>query len=222
MSDRATAPAAPPPQAGGDRNERRRARTRAQILAAARHLFATKGIEHTTIRDLAAEADIALGGFYNYFRTKEDVLATLIEDGLAEQLRRLALRQAQVEDVAERVAIAHRHLLAAAREDPEWGWLLLRLEPDRQLLGAVLQEPATADLRTGLREGRFTVARPLLTLRASGGALLGVIGAVLRGELAPQDDVAHAEGVLRSYGVPVAEAAEIARRPLPPVEPDAP
>jgi AcrR family transcriptional regulator len=222
MSDPATPSPSAPPVATGDRNERRRVQTRARILAAAQHLFATKGVEATTIRDLAAEADIALGGFYNYFRTKDDVLATLIEEGLAEQLRRLTLRQAQVDDVAERVAIAHRHLLAAAREDPEWGWLLLRLEPDRQLISAVLQEPATADLKAGLREGRFAVARPLLTLRASGGALLGVIGAVLRGELEPKDDVAHAEGVLRSYGVPAAEAAEIARRPLPPIGPPAP
>ena len=61
------------------------------------------------------------------------------------------------------------------------------------------------------------MANPLLALRGSGGALVGVIQGVLRGEFGPEDDSAHAEGVLRSFGVPPEDAAEIARRPLPPI-----
>jgi AcrR family transcriptional regulator len=203
------------------RVERRKAQTRARVLAAARALFASRGVEQTTIREIAADADIALGGFYNYFRTKDDVLAALIEENLGEQLRLLILRQEQVDDVAERVSIAHRHLLAAAREDPDWGWLLVRLEPDHQVIDSVLRERAARDLRDGLKSGRFDVPNPTLALRASGGALLGVVQGVLRGELKPRDDQAHAEGILRAYGVPPREAAEVARRPLPPLPADA-
>ena len=102
------------------RVERRKAMTRAKILAAARHLFASRGFEQTTIRDIAEDADIALGGFYNYFPTKEDVLAALLQDALTEQLQLLTRRRQRVQDVAERVSIAHLHLLAAVREDPDW------------------------------------------------------------------------------------------------------
>ena len=83
--------------------------------------------------------NIALGGFYNYFPTKEDVLAALLEEALAEQLRLLTLRQAEVDDAAERVSIAHRHLVAAARQDPDWGWLLVRLDVDHHIIDSVLQ-----------------------------------------------------------------------------------
>jgi hypothetical protein len=38
---------------------------------------------------------------------------------------------------------------------------------------------------------------------------------VLMGEAGPDADVHHAEGALRSMGMPTDEAAEIARRPLP-------
>jgi AcrR family transcriptional regulator len=62
------------------RNERRRAQTRARLLAAGRKLFAAQGFEQTTIRDIAGDADTALGSFYNHFGTKEDVLAALLED----------------------------------------------------------------------------------------------------------------------------------------------
>lgn len=199
------------------RNERRKALTRSRLLAAARHLFASQGFEATTIRDIAAEADIALGGFYNYFPTKEDVLAALLEGALAEQLELLKLRQAGIDDAAERVSIAHRHLVAAAREDPDWGWLLVRLDVDHHVIDAVLRRNAAADLRQGVRSGRFSVSNQVVALRASGGALLGVIQGALRGEFPAKDDCVHAEGVLRSFGVPPDEAAEVARRPLPPL-----
>jgi AcrR family transcriptional regulator len=209
MSSASPAPATP------DRNARRKAETRARILAAARHLFATQGLEQTTIRDIAGEADIALGGFYNYFRTKDDVLGELLAEILGEQLSQQERRWTGVEDVAERVAIAHRHLLAAAREDPDWGWLLVRLEVSHRIVNDVLGGAARRDLRDGLRSGRFTVARPELALQASGGALLGVFPGVLRGDFGPEDDRAHAEGVLRSFGVAPEDAAEVASRPLP-------
>jgi hypothetical protein len=127
------------------------------------------------------------------------------------------LRQAETDDVAERVSIAHRHLLAAVREDPDWGWLLVRLEVDQHVVDSALGERAASDLREGLKRGRFSVTNPALALRASGGALLGVIQGVLRGEFSATDDCAHAEGVLRSFGVAPHEAAEIVRRPLPPL-----
>ena len=100
-------PATPSSEAT-DRNARRRAATRSRILAAARHLFAAQGVEQTTIRDIAAAADIALGGFYNYFPTKEELLAELLSEVLGDQLALLVRRQQAVDDVAERVAIAHR------------------------------------------------------------------------------------------------------------------
>ena len=44
-----------------------------------------------------------------------------------------------------------------------------------------------------------------------------MVQGILRDEFGPDDDYAHAEGILRSFGVPAGEAAEIARRPLPPI-----
>jgi AcrR family transcriptional regulator len=211
MHDLAMTPQAPAPT----RNERRRAQTRARLLAAARKLFAARGFEPTTIRDIAGAADTALGSFYNYFRTKEDVLAALLEDALGEQHELLEQRQHQVDDVAERVSIAHRHLLAAVREDPEWGWLLVRLDLEHRIVEHVLAGSAMRDLRDGIDAGRFAVTDADVALQASGGALLEVMHAALRGALAAGYDSAHAEGVLRSFGVAPAQARDIARRPLP-------
>jgi AcrR family transcriptional regulator len=201
----------------GGRVERRKARTRRNLLAAARHLFADRGVEHTAIADIAERADIAIGSFYNYFSTKDELLNALIEDSLSEQLRLLQHRRARVSDPAEKISLAHRHLVRVGRTDPDWAWLLVRLEFPHRVAWAVLGDVARRDLLAGIRAGRFRVTNPTLALNASGGALLAVIHAQLVGELSVNADSEHAEGVLRSFGLDPVEAAVIARRPLPEV-----
>jgi AcrR family transcriptional regulator len=202
---------------GAGRVQRRQARTRAGLIAAAQRLFAAKGIEATTIAEIAEEADIAVGSFYNYFETKEDLLTALLASALAEQLALLQERQAEVDDPAEKISLAHRHLVHLAASDPNLAWLLVRFEVPHRIGQAALGKAAREDIQAGIEAGRFTLENPEVALQASGGALLAVVHSVLLGELDPTCDVAHAAGVLRSLGLPPAEAAEIARRPLPPV-----
>ena len=199
----------------GTRVERRKVRTRAGLLAAARQLFAARGMERTTIAQIAEHADIAIGSFYNYFRTKDELLDALLEEELSAQLALLELRQAHVKDPAEKISIAHRHLVRVAQSDSDWAWLLVRLEVPFRVAWSVLGQSARSDLRSAIEAGRFHVADPALALNASGGALFAVIHAQLVGEGSEQADVLHAEGVLRSFGLDRSEAAEIARRPLP-------
>ncbi len=148
-------------------------------------------------------------------RTKEELLAGIIEDALGEQLRRLQARRAGIDDPAELDSIAHRHLVRATRSDPDLAWLLVRLDVPFRVADAVMGEAAARDLRDGIRAGRFRVVDRRVALRAAAGALVGVMPAQLLNELRPGAESAHAEGILRSFGVPPAEAAEIARRPLP-------
>jgi len=50
---------------------------RQQILTAAATVFAAKGFDRATIRDVARAAGIAEGSIYNYFRDKQDLLVHL-------------------------------------------------------------------------------------------------------------------------------------------------
>jgi AcrR family transcriptional regulator len=54
--------------------ERKRARTRQALIAAAAELFERRGYDRTTISDIAAAADISTRTFFAYFASKEDVL----------------------------------------------------------------------------------------------------------------------------------------------------
>jgi AcrR family transcriptional regulator len=60
-----------------------RAATRERILETARKLFAERGFEATTTRDIARAAEIAAGTLFNYFATKEAIAATLAAEALS-------------------------------------------------------------------------------------------------------------------------------------------
>src|SRR6202051_2183705 len=59
-----------------NRRERRRVETRERIYRAALRIFAQRGYLDTTVEDITEAADVGKGTFFNYFPTKEHVLAT--------------------------------------------------------------------------------------------------------------------------------------------------
>ena len=70
--------------------ERKKQRTREQIIEAAMGLFAERGYHATTITDIAEAADVAPRTFFSYFPSKEAVVFHDVDrdlDGLASALR---------------------------------------------------------------------------------------------------------------------------------------
>lgn len=65
------------------RVERRRARARADLLAAAERIFARSGYHEATVTEIAEAADVAVGTFYLHFDDKDDIFTTLLREGFA-------------------------------------------------------------------------------------------------------------------------------------------
>jgi AcrR family transcriptional regulator len=66
--------------------ERKRQQTRQRIVDAGLQLFLTKGIEATTLDEIATRAEISRRSFFSYFAAKEDI-ALAWQDGAEEALR---------------------------------------------------------------------------------------------------------------------------------------
>ncbi len=79
-----------------DQNDSLRARkkraARAQILSAAGALIQQQGYEQTTMRDIAAAAEVSYQTLYNYFPAKGDILFQL----LVEQIEDVSVHYAEV------------------------------------------------------------------------------------------------------------------------------
>jgi AcrR family transcriptional regulator len=194
------------------RRERRRERTRASLVGAAQALFAKQGVEATAIAEITEAADVGFGSFYNYFDSKEEIAEAVLVAAMEAQKTVLFELIDPVTDPAETVALAHAFLVRQAIGDPNFGWLLVRLDASHRLLIRALGERARQDIHDGVAAGRFVTADPEVSFFETGGALLLVMRALLDGDLGEEAGVRHCEGLLRMLGVPAAEVADIARR----------
>jgi AcrR family transcriptional regulator len=112
--------------------------TRERIEAAALELFRTRGFEATTTRDIAREAEIAVGTLFNYFIAKEAIVIALAEEGLA-KAQAAAAKQPAAETLEEDL-----FALVAAE--------LRQLKALRKFIGPVL-ETALSPLATAATNG---------------------------------------------------------------------
>ncbi|HKP60573.1 MAG TPA: TetR/AcrR family transcriptional regulator [Polyangiales bacterium] len=83
------------------KREQNKARNRAEILLAAREVFAGIGYDAASIRDIVARTDLAPGTFYNYFPDKRSVLVALVRESGAEGARRVREARAQAKSLDE-------------------------------------------------------------------------------------------------------------------------
>lgn len=65
-----------------ERREREKAQRRQDILDAARQVFFERGFHQPTVDDVAARAEVSKGTIYLYFKSKEEILAHLLLEGL--------------------------------------------------------------------------------------------------------------------------------------------
>jgi TetR/AcrR family transcriptional regulator len=85
------------------RKEREYLAHREEILSAAEKVFAAKGFFPTTMSDIAREAEFGTGTLYKYFKSKEDLYFTLIDEKVEEINRLVKAELSQKHSAVERV-----------------------------------------------------------------------------------------------------------------------
>jgi TetR/AcrR family transcriptional regulator, transcriptional repressor for nem operon len=117
-------------------------------LAAACELFYEHGVERTTLAEIARQAEVPLGNVYYYFKTKDDIIAAVIDAHIkaieqeigsldrhrtpAARLKALITTLARQADAISRFGCPHGTLCAE---------LAKRNPPDPQASGSLLQLP---------------------------------------------------------------------------------
>jgi AcrR family transcriptional regulator len=84
--------------------------TRARLRELALQLFAEQGYEKTSLREIAERLGVTKAALYYYFRSKEDIVRSLVEDYYAELDELIAWGKTQPRNAATRAEIVNRYL----------------------------------------------------------------------------------------------------------------
>lgn len=213
----ATATARHEPGAGDKTNRltRTRLRTRSKLIVAARSVMGRKGYDAATINDITEEADVGFGSFYNHFQSKEEIARAVF----AERAEQLAVYFASVRDSIEDIALAQsvvqRLWIELARHDPLWGWFNIHAEIALQQMNETFRDLIATDISNGNKRGRYKVEAVETAATLTISSLMSTMRMVLEGRGKDSAASEMSEFLLRMYGLPLQEAAELARRPLP-------
>ena len=151
----------------------KRERTRRKLLDAGLQVIAERG-EAFTASDVVATADVSNGTFYNHFLDRDDFIAAVALDSLA-QLAERSADDTRGEDPAWRFAVASTRVLQAGTQNPTWGRAVLRLSESPTPLHAAVQHHLRADLAEGRRAGRFAHGDDPVTVDLVSGTLLAAL-----------------------------------------------
>ena len=155
------------------------AENRRTILDAASRLFRTRGFDTVTVADVMKAAGLTHGGFYGYFKSKDDLIAQTLTHALAKSASASASADA---DLAR---YAGAYLSPAHRDNVAAGCLFAALGAE-----AVRQTPeARAAMEAGLREQFERVAAnaphldAAVARRTAIGSRVAMLGAVILARL---------------------------------------
>ncbi|NVB85601.1 MAG: TetR/AcrR family transcriptional regulator [Kofleriaceae bacterium] len=192
-------------------------RTRAQLLEAAVHVLAARGVEQTTIQEIAERARVTPATFYNHFPSKDDVLAA-VATWVADQFTERVFASMQgITDAAQRMATGNRRFVLLAMESPKWALLLLQLASASPATTAKIRAYAQADLEAGIKQKLFKVPSKEAGMDLINGAVNSAMVTAALGGAPKHHDIAVATLVLRGLGMSTEDAAATAKRPLPPL-----
>jgi AcrR family transcriptional regulator len=96
---------------------RGRSDTRARIQQVAVELFTEQGYEKTSLREIAERLDVTKAALYYHFKSKEDIVASLVEDYYGQVDALVTWAQAQPTSASTRREILRRYVSLIAEGD---------------------------------------------------------------------------------------------------------
>ncbi|BBF99644.1 putative TetR-family transcriptional regulator [Pseudonocardia autotrophica] len=206
-----------------NRQGRRKARTRAALVGAARQLLSTRHPAEISIQEITDLADVGFGSLYGHFQSKTELFEVAVAEVLDEHGALLEVALADIEDPAEVFAAGVRLTGRLPRSYPQIAEITMRTGLDYLHSPSGIGPRALRDLERAHAAGRLRLEDPELALHCTAGSLIAALHLVSRD---PQqaDRIADelAVTMLRMFGMDDGEAREVVGRPLPTVPQDLP
>lgn len=201
------------------RAARKRAETRSRLIRAAHGLMSKNGVDVTTIAEITGRADVGFGTFYNYFASKDDLAAQVLDCVIDDLGRRNDAVTVPLKDrnPAAVQAISIRLVAREMMTNPMWKWWFRR--PDllvaRMRLG--FYRYGVRDLRRGIEAGRYDMAPGDVDMAWSlqMWLLVGGLRDMTDSPQSPFSETILIETIMRAMGLAPGRARELSRLELP-------
>src|SRR3989454_10975156 len=156
-----------------NRFERRRERTRQELLAAATRVLAEKGLDRTKVTDIAAAADVGVGTFYLHFPDKEALFDAVVEETVRRLKATVDAAREKARGPLAKIQAANRAFFRFARDNREVFKIVFGHAAAFNDLIRRAQALFIADIekevREGIASGAFAPLPPALGAEAVGG-----------------------------------------------------
>ena len=130
----------------------KRARTRAQIVAAASSLFAQRAVESVTVDDVVTEAGVAKGTFYVHFDDLAALTAAVADELVGTLDELLQPQRLSISDPVTRIAFGCNSFIEKALDDPAWANMVARMARSYPAVGQVARSRLRDDLARALED----------------------------------------------------------------------
>ena len=190
----------------------KRARTRAELVAAANSLFARQAVESVTVDDVVREAAVAKGTFYVHFDGLDGLTAAVAQELVQSFDEMLQSDRLSLDDPALRIAFGCSSFIDKALNDPRWASLVARMATADPKGGELLRRRIFEDLQQfsdGLPDGGVSAD---LNLEIVVGIKLQLMRAFGERRLSSLDRDAAISAILRAIGLNAREAKSVLAR----------
>ncbi|MDE6652091.1 MAG: TetR family transcriptional regulator [Paramuribaculum sp.] len=140
-------------------------KTREKLIEVARQLFAHKGVENTTMNDIAAASDKGRRTIYTYFKNKREIYNAVIEresENLLENLREVQLSNlSPAEKLAEGLKRRFEIIMQLSQRHDSIRIIfyrdLRRIDKIRKLVSEKEKEILNSIIKEGIISGEFDI-----------------------------------------------------------------
>jgi AcrR family transcriptional regulator len=190
----------------------KRARTKAQLIAAAKALYSTRPWESVTVDEVVNEAGVAKGTFYGHFNDLNE-LAAGVADELVKSLDELIQPfRLSLSDPFLRIAFGCDAFFQKSLDDRLWASLAGRMVRSYPTVGRVARKRFSEDLREALKQSPQAGLSLELALEVSLGIVIQIMTAIGEGRLKDGDRTESVRCILTAIGVGKRDAASICVR----------
>ena len=132
-------------------------RTRAAIIDSAINIIAKKGFQKSSIQEMAKNAGIANGTFYNHYKDRKSIFEDVANLIAIELVKVIEEDEVKTKKPAQKLINSTKQFIKRSVQVPEWGLIFLEAADFSVRFEKDISKFLIKDIKSGIRDKSFLV-----------------------------------------------------------------